>query len=252
MTTATELSLPVGEALAAVRRVLPFAGTNLSAREPMRYVAWSLAEGKSTLMASDGYAVALVGAGTEPVELRSPPYHRISTGDMEKLKKALRAAPKESSVEISFDEKKVDFTLDGEHFFRAWLGDYQFPDPNFVWPKSQNKRLVVKRTALKAAVIGVCKGQGRVNRHVELSMSKSGTSSCLVLSAKGQEDRELRCDYEGESFVIRLHPKYLKPAIAGFSCQHLELTFEKPRSAVLLQGVEDRSACFLIMPMERW
>lgn len=228
-----------------------FAVSGDETRPALGGVLWKV-NGKDTKMvATDGHRLALISITgiveseqDDEIEIILPP-------------KALNQITR-----LIGEGKQLEKLVVGEKYMQAQLGDtvvftrlIEGPYPNYelVMPKDNDKRMVVDRDVLEAAVKRVSILSNTQTHQVRFDLENSSAMLSAVSPDLGAEAREqIEVTYEGTPMSVAYNATYLLEVLRHIRKGELELTLKTPVSAGLVRPVEQTEGedlTFLLMPL---
>jgi len=258
------LPVPAGEPVAQVEanalrdgigRVV-YAASSDPARPALCGTLMQFAEGQVTLVAADGfrlalYTVPLVAPVAEPFDLVVP------ARGMRELQRLAR----EGQVSLALDEggRFVVFEV-GDAVIGCQLGG-KYPDYRPLIPQAWEVRAVVERAALTQA----CRTARALSESGSLHVEFVPPGRLVVSSASaetGEGRTELKAEVEGAEAEVTLNVRYLADAVTATNGAQVALTASAPTpptppqagglggGPVLVRPVGMESQLGLIMPMQ--
>mgnify|MGYP001197862373 FL=1 len=137
----------------------------------------------------------------------------------------------------------------GEYTFSTKLVEGQFPDYNKVVPKGGSIELVVDRLSFREALQRASILSNEKYRGVRLSLS-SGTIKIQANNPEQEEAEEvLESDYDGAELEIGFNVGYILDVLSVLDSSEVKLTLSDGNSSVLMEGVDETNAIYVVMPM---
>ena len=211
-----------------------------------------LAEGRMTLVATDGHRLALASAPRAAAGGEA-------TGDDERRvilpKKTLAELSRlisdgEGEVTCEFGENHLFFEVDGRHLVSRMI-DAQFPAYERVIPQGNDKRIEFERDRLMRAVRRVSLLSSERSRAVRLHID---TNSVEVKSSSpevGEAKEVLEVDYDGGELQICFNAQYVTDFLGAADTDSVGLEFRDEMSQAVMQpvGADGCEYTYVIMPM---
>ena len=223
-----------------------FAASKDALRPAMMGVLFQMRPEKSTVVATDGHRlVKLMLDGLtseEPIDVIVP----------EKALSLAGKAAAEGEATIRVGSGYVGFDL-GETRVIGRLIEEQYPNYEAVIPVENEKRLVVGREAMLAAVRRVALYSSSMTHQIRLALE----SDALVVSAedieRASEAKErVLGDYDAEPMEIGFNSQYLQEVLANVDGEDTVFEFSSPNRAGVVspaEPAEGEELLMLIMPV---
>jgi DNA polymerase-3 subunit beta len=228
-----------------------FAVSTDETRPALGGVLFKLDAGDVSTVATDGHRLArrsLKGVVTGSKEIRAefivPP-------------KALNQI-----IRLTGDGHPIEEMTVGEKYLQVRIGETQLlsrliegPYPNYelVMPKDNDKRLLVDRDLLEAAVRRVAILSNTQTHQVRFDLEAGSALLSAVSPDLGGEARDhVAVTFEGEAMAVAYNAAYLLEILRHLPAGELEMTLKTPVSAGLLQPLErtgEDDQTFLLMPL---
>jgi DNA polymerase III subunit beta len=133
--------------------------------------------------------------------------------------------------------------------FTARLLEGKFPDYNSVIPQNGDKIVLGHRERLKEAFFRASVLFSEKLRIVKLRLS----DGCLKILANNAEqdevEEDISVDYQGQELEIGFNVRYLIDFFSVVQSEQVKLIFSDPNSSVFLQGVDEESGGYVLMPL---
>lgn len=228
-----------------------FAVSSDETRPALGGVLWKITGKDTRMVSTDGHRLALLelndvigGDGEIDVEVIVPP-------------KALSQITR-----LIGEGKNLREVLVGEKYIQAEMGDTVLltrlidgPYPNYklVMPKDNDKKLVVERDILEAAVSRVSILSNTQTHQVRFDLEESSAQLSAISPDLGAEAREhIEVMYDGSPMTLAYNASYLLEVLRHIRRGEIEITLKTPVSAGLLRPVEQEEGedlTFLLMPL---
>jgi DNA polymerase-3 subunit beta len=237
-----------------VRRMISgtvFAVSSDETRPALGGVLWKINGKDSMMVSTDGHRLAKLeltgvvgGDGSLQAELIIPP---------KALNQITRLLGEGRSLdEIVVGEKYVQVKI-GESTLLSRLIEGPYPNYEMVVPKDNDKRLVVGRDVLEAAVRRVSILSNTQTHQVKFELDAGAAMLSAVSPDLGGEAREqIDVSYEGDPMAVAYNAAYLLVVLRHISSGEIELTLKTPVSAGLVRPTEQAEGedlTFLLMPL---
>lgn len=169
------------------------------------------------------------------------------------LSLALRVSvPEDSTCTIRVGSGYVGFDFDGARVLGRLI-DEQYPNYEAVIPVENEKRLVVNRDALLAAVRRVALYSSSATHQVRLSLEKDQVAISAEDIEKASEAREtVLCEYDDDALQIGFNSAYLAEVLSNVDGEDVVIEFSSPNRAGVVtpaDGVDGEQMLMLIMPV---
>jgi DNA polymerase-3 subunit beta len=154
----------------------------------------------------------------------------------------------EDRVDVRMNANHLRISLDGI-VITSKLIDGRFPDYERVIPRQSTKQVVADRETLHQALARAAILSNEKYRGVRIEFS-TGKLRALVSNPEQEEaEEELEVDYQGDPFEIGFNVSYVLEALSAVKEDKVSLSLTDANSSCLVQGLEDKASCYVIMPM---
>jgi DNA polymerase-3 subunit beta len=156
----------------------------------------------------------------------------------------------EDEIEIRLSETKIRFTI-GTVALTSKLIDGTFPEYERVIPRSNDKKLTVRKQPFEDAVARVAAISSERSRPVKLSLSRNNLLLSATSPEQGQAQEELDGDvvsYESSPLEIGFQARYLTDITAQIG-EMAEFLFADSAAPTLVRDQARPEALFVLMPM---
>ncbi|MBT3145605.1 DNA polymerase III subunit beta [Neptunomonas phycophila] len=137
----------------------------------------------------------------------------------------------------------------GDFTFTSKLVDGKFPDYQRVIPRNGDKDVLGDRQELRKVFSRIAILSNEKYRGVRLSL----TSGFLQVMANNPEQEEaeetIAIDYQGEALEIGFNVNYLLDVLSILNTDVVRFTLSDSNSSALIQGFDEDSSVYVIMPM---
>lgn len=240
-----------GERVKRMVSTTTFAVSSDETRPALGGVLWKIVGKDTKMVSTDGHRLAIIelsglvaGSGDIDVEIIVPP-------------KALNQITR-----LVGEGKELKEVVVGEKYLQADLGDtilftrlIEGPYPNYelVMPKDSDKRLVVDRDVLEAAVRRVSILSNMQTHQVKFDLEDNSAQLSAVSPDLGAEAREqIEVEFKGSPMSLAYNAAYLLEILRHIPHGEIEITLKTPVSAGLIRPVEQAEGedlTFLLMPL---
>lgn len=223
-----------------------FAASKDALRPAMMGVLFQIRPERSTIVATDGHR--LVKLAVEGITAESPV-------DVIVPEKALSLAAKaagDGACTVRVASGYVGFDFGGTQVIGRLI-DEQYPNYEAVIPVENEKRLVVGREAMLAAVRRVALYSSSMTHQIRLALE----ADALVISAedieRASEAKErVLCDYDADPMEIGFNSQYLQEVLQNVDGEDAVFEFSSPNRAGVVspaEAAEGEDLLMLIMPV---
>jgi DNA polymerase-3 subunit beta len=223
-----------------------FAASKDALRPAMMGIYFEVGDESARAVATDGHRlVRLVNNGLtadEPIKFIVP---------VKAVGLAGRVAP-DADCAITVGEGYVGFSL-GETRVLARMIDESYPNYEAVIPVENDRRLVVNRDSMLAAVKRVSLYSSSMTHQIRLSLG-SGTMeiSAEDIERASEAKETVVCDYDSDPLEIGFNSLYLSDILNNIDSQDAVFEFSTPNRAGVVtpaEQSEDEDMLMLIMPV---
>ena len=242
-----EQAIQVGSSL--LKRAIQktsFAVSKDALRPAMMGIYFQISESSSRLVATDGHR--LVRLTLDNVANESPSTFIVP-------EKAMTLASKVSTnaeCSISVDQSYVCFDF-GICRVLARLIDETYPNYEAVIPVENDKRLVVNRESMLAAVKRVGLYSSSMTNQIRLSISGDNVEiSAEDIERSSEAHETISAEYDSEEMVIGFNAAYLTEVLGHIDAGEVVIELSSPNRAGIvtpLEQQEDEELLMLIMPV---
>ena len=159
----------------------------------------------------------------------------------------------ESQVEVSFDDKNVQFVLPGYKIVSR-LTEGNYPNYDSVIPSDNPFKLTIDRLDFYNTIKRVAVFSNQASNLVKLSLEGNQltvSAQDIDFSVSGRET--LNCQYEGENMEIGFKSSFLLEILSNLNAREVLIELSDPSRAGLLYPAEkeneDEDILMLLMPM---
>lgn len=240
----TYFEFPQKDFLDMVSKTL-FAVSSDETRYFMNGVYFEKAESQLIMVATDGRRLSYVAKNVE-----------LPFGDFKGviippkiLNLVRKLAPGEGNLSIAIGDNNL-FLRFNQHRISSNLIDAQFPNYQRVIPQSQDRRLVVSRDSLQAALRRVSLLVEEKSRRIQLTVQPD---SLLISSSEGEigsAKEEISCEYDGPELTIAANYMYLLEPLRESSDEKVRIEFTEPDKAITLRPEPEQDYFHIVMPMQ--
>jgi DNA polymerase-3 subunit beta len=158
----------------------------------------------------------------------------------------------DGEVKVSLGKNYIAFQMGSADVY-ARLLEGPFPKYQQVIPKDNDKRMVVERSGLMAAMRRVSILSDALTRQVRLHLKPGRVALGARTADVGEASEELDVDYSGEELIIGFNASYLLEALRHIDSESIAMSLKSPVGAGLVE--EDKPAkdtetyLCLVMPL---
>lgn len=241
------------ETLGSLIERTAFAITTKESRYALNGALFQIKNATLTLVATDGYRLALASA------------HGLPDGGA----KVREIVPKKALAQISpliaslvkslskDDEKLVGFATDATHLFfdfgrrrliSRMLAD-QFPDYNLVLPNYNDKVISIPTEAFSQAVKRTALMADERSHGIKLEIAAGTVSLTAQSSGVGESKDSLPIDYAGETLGIGFNADYLLDFLTEVGSERVTLALKDEHSPALFIPEDGSDYRYVVIPM---
>ena len=223
-----------------------FAASKDALRPAMMGVLFQVRPERSTVVATDGHRLVRLKVdgitADEPVDVIVP-------------EKALSLAAKaagDGACTVRIGSGYVGFDF-GDTQVIGRLIDEQYPNYEAVIPVENEKRLVVHRDSLLAAVRRVALYSSSMTHQIRLALEADALAISAEDIERASEAKErVLCDYDAAPMEIGFNSQYLQEVLANIDSEDVVFEFSSPNRAGVVspaEGPDGEELLMLIMPV---
>ncbi len=235
-----------GAILRRAIQITSFAVSKDALRPAMMGIYFQVNGERSRLVSTDGHR--LVRLTLDGVTSEQPSTFIVPE---KALNLAARVAGDEEYT-ISVDDSYAAFDL-GASRIMSRLVDENYPNYEAVIPVENDRRLIVNREAMLAAVKRVGLYSSSMTNQIRLSLSTDLIEISAEDIERSSEAREtVRCEYAGEEMVIGFNAVYLNEVLSHIGADDIVFELSTPNRAGIVTPLEQREGedlLMLIMPV---
>ena len=239
-------SVPTGQLAAALAKVAPSVSRD-EQRPVLTGVLVSFADGGATMVATDGYRMALNRARLEGA--RGVPGGAAGTALIpgRALKEVVRLSELAETATVALTENAALFSMKGV-VFSTRLIDGNYPEYGRLLPDSCEREFAVETAALRATLrrLNIIAGRQSPPAPVKLAFSRPSEAGTplggeLTISVRGSETGRATETIpaevpEGEGFEACFNPSSLLDGADAVEAQKIRLLVDAPQKPILLTG----------------
>jgi DNA polymerase-3 subunit beta len=248
---AKEIRISGNDVARMVRRT-QFSSSQDETRPALNGILWQTAGDKMIMVATDGHRLARIRVDNAKLsgltdDLIIPPkamnYLTRLIGD------------KEIEIGIVFGEKNIAFSIPKEDDTYTLVSSrlIEGPYPNYeqVIPTDNDKRMIVNRDELHAAVRRVSILSNSLTHQVRFVMDKNNLElSATNVDLGGEAKEVLPCEYQGERLELGYNANYVTDVLKQIDCEEVVFELSTPVAAGIIYGADRKEDYIcLIMPL---
>ena len=133
--------------------------------------------------------------------------------------------------------------------FTSKLVDGKFPDYDRVLPKGGDKKIIANRSELRQSLSRTAILSNEKFRGIRLTLLNDEIK--ILANNPEQEEAEeiVPVEYSGDSLEIGFNVSYLVDVLTVLDTETVQVIVSDPNSSALIQGSDDSSALYVVMPM---
>jgi DNA polymerase-3 subunit beta len=237
------VSIPYEKLRAMISKVI-FAVSTEESRFQLNGALMKLADGTLSIVATDGYRLALVENDLEGAT--------AGEGVLvpRKALQELQRLEGEGDVTFARGDHHLSFRV-GRRELICRILEGSFPDYDRVIAKDNDKKVVIDRQRLNETVQRVALLTGERARAIRCEFGDDALKVSATNPDLGEATEELECSVEGGEVRIGINPDYLSNFLAAAETEEvrLELKDENTQCVGFPVGGEDRRYLCVVMPM---
>jgi DNA polymerase-3 subunit beta len=204
------------------------------------------------MVATDSYRLAVKTASAEAIKSESGKDDWqviVPARALQELNRMLDPGDEDTAVKVFVAEQQIRFEV-GPYILVSRLIEGQFPNYDRVIPSETDRKVVVNREDLQAAI-----KRAAIVARAEASklvfQSKEGALTITAESGEvGRAHEELAAQVEGEDIEIAFNAEYLSDVLAVIGSDTVVWELSGPLSSGLLKGSDDPDYLYVVMPMQ--
>jgi DNA polymerase-3 subunit beta len=218
-------------------------------RDPRKVLLGGLLELKQKLLkcvATDGKRLGYVQYDLEEISGEQETSAIIPHKPLAELQKRLG---EEGTVSVSLGERQISFEFDGVVYYTNRI-EGSYPNYSLVIPKEFTSEARIDRESFaanirRAAVISEEKMRSIVLTVRPDEMLLSATSYDL-----GSFESVLPVNYSGNEFKVAFNYRFLLDVLKVIESKEVRMKVKEPEAPVVFEGVDEKNAFFLVMPIK--
>lgn len=197
------------------------------------------------LVATDGHRLAMTTHAAASLTEESMQSILPRKGVLE-LSRLLSDA--EDAVNISLGTNHM--CVSGESYrFTSKLVDGKFPDYERVLPRNADKQVAADRELLKQSFTRAAILSNEKYRGVRMQVENDLVRITANNPEQEQAEEEVAVNYQGEVIEIGFNVSYMIEALNTLKQSEVLISLADPNSSALMQGKDEPSTLYVIMPM---
>lgn len=244
----TGVTLPADILKKAIQKTV-FSVSKDETRRALTGVLWEVTKDSMSMIGTDGHRLARISL---PVAIDVDTRKDVIV-PTKALNQILRLAGEsvDAGVQAKLADDHIIFRFEKTVLFSRLI-EGPFPKYQDVIPKSNDKRVIVKRDALVDALRRVALLSDTLTHQVKVSIKRDQ----IVLSARtqdiGEASEEIEAQYGGEEMNVGFNAHYLSEVLRNVETEDVLLSLSTPLNAGLVEPLEqdqDENYLCLIMPL---
>lgn len=235
-----------GELLRRAISKTSFAVSKDALRPAMMGIYFQIQQERSRMVATDGHR--LVRLTLESVSSQTPTNFIIP----EKAMTLAARVAGDTECTIKMDSSYASFDF-GNSRVLARLIDENYPNYEAVIPVENDKRLVISREAMLAAVKRVGLYSSSMTNQIRLSISQDKVEiSAEDIERSSEAHETVHAEYDSDDMVIGFNAAYLTEVLSHLSASEIVFELSSPNRAGIVTPLEQRDGeelLMLIMPV---
>ena len=235
-----------GELLRRAISKTSFAVSKDALRPAMMGIYFQIQQERSRMVATDGHR--LVRLTLESVSSQTPTNFIIP----EKAMTLAARVAGDTECTIKMDSSYASFDF-GNSRVLARLIDENYPNYEAVIPVENDKRLVISREAMLAAVKRVGLYSSSMTNQIRLSISQDKVEiSAEDIERSSEAHETVHAEYDSDDMVIGFNAAYLTEVLSHLSASEIVFELSSPNRAGIVTPLEQREGeelLMLIMPV---
>jgi DNA polymerase-3 subunit beta len=244
VSTGVYFDLPVRDFKDMIQQTV-FAVSDDETRYFMNGVFFEKAEGKLTMVATDGRRLAYIAKAADS-----------SIADFEGvivppkvLNILVKRSGDEGPVSLSVTDKTI-FIKFGSYSLSSVLLEGQFPNYRRVIPESQENFLLVNRLEMLDALRRVSLLVEQKSHRVYLGLNPGSMAVYSEESEIGTAREEIPCKYDGEEASIALNYRYIEEPFKVIGEDEICIRFGDTTKAITILPMPEKDFFHIVMPMQ--
>jgi DNA polymerase-3 subunit beta len=248
---AKEINIPGADISKMVRKT-QFAVSLDETRPALNGILWQTSGDKMVMVATDGHRLARM-------RIDNPKLSGL-TDDLIIPPKAMNyltrlIGDKDIEIGIVFAEKNIHFSIPRENgtftVISSRLIEGPYPNYEQVIPTDNDKRMIVNREELHAAVRRVSILSNSLTHQVRFAMDKNNLElSATNVDLGGEAKEVLPCEYAGERLELGYNAHYVSDVLKQMDAEEVVFDLSTPVSAGVIYAADRKEDYLcLIMPL---
>jgi len=197
------------------------------------------------MVATDGHRLALAEKGIE-TGVDAPRQVIVPRKGVQELLRLLGDSDEGADLELGENHIRVRL---GDVRFTSKLIDGRFPDYRRVVPEPTETPAVVNREDLRHALLRVSILSNEKYRGVRFLLEGGVLKVASHNPEQEEAEEEVSVDYAGEALEVGFNAGYVLDALGALEDEDVKLTLRDSASSGLIQGVDDQTSRYVVMPM---
>jgi DNA polymerase-3 subunit beta len=244
VSTAMYFDVPVRDFKDMIQQTV-FAVSDDETRFFMNGVFFEKAEGKITMVATDGRRLAYI---SKPADSSIEDFSGVIVPP-KILSILVKRSGDEGPVSISVTDKTI-FIKFGSYSLSSVLLEGQFPNYRRVIPEVQEHSLSIRRLEMLDALRRVSLLVEQKSHRVYLGISSGSMAVYSEESEIGTAREEIPCKYEGKDAAIALNYRYIEEPFKVMSEDDICIRFGDTTKAITILPEPEKDFFHIVMPMQ--
>jgi DNA polymerase-3 subunit beta len=219
------------------------------AQQDVRYylngLMLELSPNRLRTVATDGHRLAISETDAE-IQINDIRQIIIPRKGVTELVRLLEDSDSQMRLQVGENHIKMDLP---DISFTSKLIDGKFPDYQQVIPSSPTKIITCERLELYQAFTRASVLSNEKYRGMRLQLTGDQLKATVHNPEQEEAEEELAVEYKGEDFEIGFNVSYFIDALAAIKDDQVQVKFTDANHSCLVNGVDDTSSRYVIMPM---
>jgi DNA polymerase-3 subunit beta len=237
-----KFSIDAKQFVEAIHQVARAASTD-DARPILTGVLFSAEEGGLRMVATDSYRLALRDLPNQKI-LEDGQKVLIPARALREVERMVAGA---STVEITFGDKRVGFSVDGAELTTSLI-DGEFPNYRQLIPKDYPNALTVDKARLIEEIRSAQAIVKDALTPIRVTL-KPDTITLAVSQEGAQATLDVEGNYTGQEMTVAFNPAYFREGVEAVPGERVVIETVDPMKTATVRGVEDREFLYLLMPV---
>lgn len=201
--------------------------------------------GKMTMVAIDGYRLALRSAEVNPTVIGKAV---VPGKTLSEVSKIISAITDNDKIHVAFTDKHILFEIDQIRVVSRLL-EGEFIKYGQIIPKENKSKVIVKtQDLLNSIERASLMARESKNSSIKLAV-KDKTLSITSNVEIGSASEEVDIDLEGQELEIGFNPKYLVDALKIMDSEEVQMEFSTSNSPCIIKPIDHDNYTYLVLPV---